>query len=362
MIQPISITITIGDRQQAYHFAQQQATLAKSQQVYRNTLAVLVTQHFLQLLGVETDLTASHCWHPLARQLENIADLYVPGLQGFLECRNLHKSDSKCHVPKEVQSGRIGYMIVELDEPYREGEILGFLPSVSVSELPRTYLQPLEVFLELLTMTPTPKVKLSHWLKHSFEADWQAPKQLLNQIRDITNPFHQAQPQRSRDSISQRVEQLYQPQSPHRRQSFHYQSPQEALVSLIYTTDNDEIRWQCAELLWELEPKHPACPVISAKDLGIYLRGYSVVLMIGILPKLDGKMLILLRVCPLQKQSPLPEGLRLMGLDDSGNQFFALECRQQDDYIQFKFTADVGDRFTVKVLLDDAVFTEEFMV
>lgn len=42
---PITILITATDRKQAYQFAQQQPTQERSEQVYRNTLAVLVTQH-----------------------------------------------------------------------------------------------------------------------------------------------------------------------------------------------------------------------------------------------------------------------------------------------------------------------------
>jgi hypothetical protein len=365
MIEPIKILITASDRQQAYHFAQQQPTQARSQQVYRNTLAVLVTQRCLEIMGIETDLSASHSWNPLEQQLENIADLYIPSLQGFLECRSLHGSDRKCHIPPEVWSERLGYLMIELDEPYQEGQIVGFVESVSVSEVPRSYFQSLDVLLECLTSEPQPEptVKLSHWLKRTFESDWQPPQDLLNMVKGSFVQFSQPQPERGNDPLRQQVEQLYRQQSSNLVQTVPlHLNPQEALVNLIQTTQDDEIRWQSAELLWELNPQHPVCPVISAKDLGIYLIGHSVVLMVGILPKSDGRMLILLRVYPLEKMSPLPPGLRLIGLDETGNLFFEVESRQQDDYIQFKFTADRGDRFSVRVVLDDASFTEDFMV
>lgn len=179
-------------------------------------------------------------------------------------------------------------------------------------------------------------------------------------------PFTQCselEPQRSDVPIRQQVEQLYRRQSTHRVQTVPGNlNPQEALVNLIQTTPDDEIRWQSAELLWELDPKHPACPVISAKDLGIYLLGHAVVLIVGILPKSDGRMLILLRLYPREQQSHMPAGLKLIGLDEIGNLFFEVESRLLDDYIQFKFTADRGDRFSVRVVLDDASFTEDFVV
>jgi len=358
MIEPIIIAITSADRQQAYEFAQQQPTLERSQQVYRNTLAVLVTQRCLQMLGIDTDLAASHSWNPLEQQLEDIADLYIPSLQGFLECRSLRGSDRKCYIPPEVWSERLGYVIIEMDEPYTQAQVVGFMESVGVAELPRSYFQTLDVLLDYLTSSPQPQpiVQLSHWLKRTFEYDWRPPKQLRKMIKEL-------EPQRSDVFIRQQVAQLYHRQSNRGVQTVpNHLNAQEALVNLIQTTPDDEIRWQSAELLWELDPKHPACPVISAKDLGIYLLGQAVVLIVGILPKSDGRMLILLRLYPAEKQSHLPPGLKLIGLDEEGNLFFEVESRQQDAYIQFKFTGDRGDRFTVRVVLNDASFTDNFVI
>lgn len=85
--------------------------------------------------------------------------------------------------------------------------------------------------------------------------------------------------------------------------------------------------------------------------------------MVGILPKSDGKMLILLRVYPQGQLSHLPLGLNLIVVDETGNPLFEeVKSRQQDHYMQFKFTADGGDRFSARVVLDDASFTESFIV
>lgn len=359
---PITIPITAINRRQAYQFAQEQISQNKSEQVYRNTLAVLVTQRYLQILGVDTDLEISHSWNPLERLIENIADLYIPSLQGFLECRSLRQQDSKCIVPQEVWSERIGYVMIQLDEPYLEGQVLGFVPSVTVMELPRSYFQPLDVLLEHLTLeqSPQPIVQLRQWLKRLFESDWQPPeKQSI--IR-----FGEPQTQRGEvnfDPIRQRIEQLYRQQSSQLVRNIPINmNSQEALVNLIRTTQEDEIRWQAAELLWEINPQHPASPVISTKDLGIYLIGYRVRLMVGILSKSDGRMLILLRVYPSGQMSHLPSGLTLIGLDETGNPVFEVKSRQQDNYIQFKFTADAGDRFSARVVFNDASFTENFIV
>jgi hypothetical protein len=101
---------------------------------------------------------------------------------------------------------------------------------------------------------------------------------------------------------------------------------------------------------------------MSAKDLGLYLKGHRIALVVGILSKPDGSRLTLLRLYPFESELHLPPGLKLIGLDERGNQLFEVESREQDDYIQFKFTADVGDRFTLRLVLDDAIFTENFVV
>ena len=92
------------------------------------------------------------------------------------------------------------------------------------------------------------------------------------------------------------------------------------------------------------------------------MSGYALALMVAVLPKRDRSMSILLRVYPLASQSHLPLGLQLMVLDEAGNTFSEVPAREQDNYIQFKFTADSGDRFSVKVALDEASITENFLV
>ncbi|MEL6165586.1 MAG: DUF1822 family protein, partial [Cyanobacteria bacterium J06628_3] len=55
----ISVPITEANRNKAKQFAQQQSDSEKSLEVYHNTLAVLVTNNYLQMLGVSTSLQHS---------------------------------------------------------------------------------------------------------------------------------------------------------------------------------------------------------------------------------------------------------------------------------------------------------------
>ncbi|MDJ0518079.1 MAG: DUF1822 family protein [Trichodesmium sp. MO_231.B1] len=135
-----------------------------------------------------------------------------------------------------------------------------------------------------------------------------------------------------------------------------------ALVNILQTTEDEETRWQVAELLWEIDPSHPAAGVRRAIDIGMQLAGVPVALMIAILPKPNQRFAVLSRVYPLQDQSFLPANLKLIGLDEMGESLFEIRARQRDDYIQFKFTADPGDRFSLQIVLNSAIVTKDFII
>ena len=135
-----------------------------------------------------------------------------------------------------------------------------------------------------------------------------------------------------------------------------------ALIQILQTTEDEETRWQVAELLWDIDPSHPAAGVRRAIDLGMQLAGVPVALMIAILPKSNQRFAVLSRVCPLQDQRFLPANLKLIGLDEMGESIFEIRARQRDDYIQFKFTADPGDRFSLQVSLNSATVTKHFII
>jgi hypothetical protein len=358
----IAIPITATDRSQAQTFAEQQPTQVRAEQVYRNTIAVLVTHRCLQLLGIKSDLERSNSWNPLNRLVEDVADLYIPEVEGHLECRPIRLGDSQCFIPEDVRSDRLGYVVVQLDDADREGQVLGFVASASTTELLLSDLQPLDALIDRLCPIPT---HLGEWLKQKFDSGWEPCDHLLRpQKQSILSSALRSRLRNKQDEIKRRVEQLHLKQANRGLPSKPIPSiePEAALIQMIQSTQDDEIRWQAAELLWQLNSQHPACPVVSAKDLGIYLQGCQVALVVGVLPKADETRLILLRLYPIDPELRLPPGLKLIGLDETGNQVFQVESRQQDDCIQFKITADEGDRFNVRVVLNDASFTESFVV
>ena len=134
------------------------------------------------------------------------------------------------------------------------------------------------------------------------------------------------------------------------------------LIQILQTTENEEKRWKTAELLWKIDPSHPAAGVRRAIDLGMQLAGVPVALMIAILPKPNQEFAVLSRVYPLQDQHFLPTNLKLIGLDEMGESFFEIRAEELNDSIQYKFTADVGDRFSLQVSLNSAIVTKHFII
>ena len=365
----VSVPLTADDHSTANKFAAQQPTAEKAEQVYCNTLAVLSVQRYLQTLGITTEVDSGHSWHPLTRVLEDVADLVLPGLDGSLECRVVKAGDRTCHIPSEVHVDRLGYVVIQLDAPYNVAHLLGFVEAVSVTALPLSYLQPLTALIERFLDTSVmpvvaPTVLLRQWLNRLFEPDWEPPVDLLasmgatlSQTRLQTSGLV-----RQDNFLRYRLESLYRQQANGQMPLLPAeQSDEEALIHLMRTTQNDNIRWQCADLLWEINPEHPECPVMTAKDLGVYLTGHNLALAVGLLPKAENTLLILVRIYPFDSAEYLPAGLKLTGVDETGAAFFGIAARTQDNYIQFKFTADVGEQFALKVSLADAEFVETFV-
>ena len=94
----IPLWITQSARHQAEVFARQQPSAKKSEQVYRNTLAVCIVNSYLNLLGIQTDLTASDSWNAAIRLASDIADLIVVG-RGKLDCRVVAPGAKSCSIP-----------------------------------------------------------------------------------------------------------------------------------------------------------------------------------------------------------------------------------------------------------------------
>ncbi|MEW6491762.1 MAG: DUF1822 family protein [Cyanobacteriota bacterium] len=208
---------------------------------------------------------------------------------------------------------------------------------------------------------------LSRWLDNVVEAGWQPFEELFN--AKTLAPAFRAQRVRgieleTPEKARRAVKQLYKSQSevslpPNIEE-------RDALVYLIQNTPDESLRWKAAEYLWAIAPNYPDSAIRKVMDLGVQLMGHPIALMVAVLRKLDGKVAVLLRAYPMENRTKLPPGLKLIGLDENGASIPRLEAvarsEPQDDYISLYFSADVGDRFSVRLTLEDTSITEQFIV
>ncbi len=214
--------------------------------------------------------------------------------------------------------------------------------------------------------------KLTSWLKRILTESWQPVEEILGNRKPIMQMAFI--PDKTTEKLSPKVvkkflKQFQMTQKQRGKIQTDLSQPElsetevnTALVQILQTTEDEETRWQVAELLWEIDPSHPATGVRRAIDLGMQLAGVPVALMIAILPKPNQRFAVLSRVYPLQDQRFLPANLKLIGLDEMGESLFEIRARERDDYIQFKFTADPGDRFSLQVSLNSATVTKDFII
>lgn len=308
----LTLPITIEARRIAQQFSRQQPTPEKAEQVRLNTLAVRSVNDYLQMMGIPTDLASSDSWNPIVRLCANVADLEVIGL-GRLECRAIAASEQTCYVPPEVWEDRIAYVVVQLDEARGESKMLGFAKQATQEHLPIGQLQPLEnllLHLNQLSSAKSTVTNLSHWLKNTFESGWQTVESALNPAANLTFSFRKA----DRDD----------------RTDFNLAGDRTRRAKLI--------------------------------DLGMQLAGHSVALVVELRPESPQKTSILLQVHPTGNQLYLPPLLQLVVLDESGAIFLEAKARRADNYIQLQFSGSVGERFSVKVALDEVSITENFAI
>jgi hypothetical protein len=368
-----SIPLTMSDRQQAEAFKAMHPIAQQANQVYENTLAVLATHRYLEMLGIPTELENSYCWNPIDFLSTNIADLYLPETRGRLECRSVRFGEEHCFIPDDVWGDRVGYVVVRLNETNTEAVVLGFVPEVETEQVLLSELRSLDDLIDLLSLIPDPNLipkvtDLTAWFQGRFEPWWKSSKELIKprvpilamasaRTVDTTNLTH--------DEIQKQVEQLCQ-QAKLKQADFSIPStdtaPESALAYLIEQLHDDAIRWKAAELLWILNPEHPNSPRMRTQELGISLNEHNILLTAGIVIKPTGQRLILLRVSPDQHKSHLPNGLKLVALDEHGTKFADKKSGQLDKLMSVLMTAEPGDCFSASVALDETIVVESFQV
>ncbi|MEA5571104.1 DUF1822 family protein [Calothrix sp. UHCC 0171] len=214
------------------------------------------------------------------------------------------------------------------------------------------------------------QIILSRWWKNIFEPEWQAFSTSPNLV--IATRSHN-----NSQNIEQDVPLLIQQLSPENDESQRQRAAKQlgeiavgnsdvvqALVNLLRSTSDDETLWVAVESLRKIDPENPAAGIQRVRliDLGMEIAGKTVALAVGLLQKFEGDVSVLLQVYPTANDDYLPADLKLRLQDDSGNILREITARRADVYMQLKFSCEVGERFSVQVSLNNAHFSEYFVI
>lgn len=313
----ISLPITAQIRDIAERFAARQPTKEKAEQVLLNTIAVLIVNNYLKMLGIDTDLADSDSMNPIMQLCENTADLEIVGI-GKLECRPIVGTANSCYIPWEVRDLRIGYTVVRIDTSFKKAEILGFISQVTIEELPLNNLQPIEALIDRIHELKTSQtndsiINLGQWFNNIFETGWQNVESLFSS-EQLTLVFG------------------------FRNLRFRNYNQSEQLVS-----DNS---------------------IVKAKviNLGVRLSDRYVILLVRLVPEDNNDIGVTLQVHPQANEITLPYTLKLRVLENFETVFLEAQARERDNYIQLQFSGQPQEVFTVEIVLDDAKFTEQFQL
>ena len=321
-----SIPLPLSIHATAQRFCQPQWSSLKTKQIYLNTLAVYAVKSYLGYLGVLSYLEQGDSWDPMIQCLMDSADLVVVN-QGRLECRPVLLSSSTCYVPPEVWSDRLGYVAVQLDDELRYAKLLGFLPQVTSPDVPLAQWRSLKFLLQAVdpslqavslsapsfekrhdsTVQTKPVIThLTEWLKGTVEKGWQ-------QLDDLILPDN-----------------LFPPSPP----ALQFRSA----VMPLSTVRGKYLDWQL--------------PTGQQENL---------VLVVGVMPAQKSEMNIWVKLCPQQSSTRLPPKLEVVVLDEQNTAVMQAQSRQTE-MIQLKFGGQIGEKFSIKVSLDEFSKIESFVI
>ncbi|EAW36443.1 hypothetical protein L8106_23980 [Lyngbya sp. PCC 8106] len=261
-------------------------------------------------MGFETDLEASDSWNPVEQTLTDVADLLIKNY-GKLECRPVLEDAEFVCVPPEVQSNRIGYVVVQINQSLQSANLLGFVKEISIDEFPINQLQPLEFFLDYLEqlelknnqLNRQETVNLKQWLENIYESNWLPIESIFSQ----------------------------------------------------------QIAWQ-----FRSHDEREINSVSRAKliNLGIKDNGASVGIVVKVSPDENefDEINIIVELHPTNGQEYLPPSLGIMILDEEETAVMEALTKNDNPKISLEFNASVGDSFGVKIVWKDITITENFML
>lgn len=377
--QSLSMPITQKAIHLAWQFACEHQHPQKVEQIYLNTLAVLVVADYLKILDIETDLTQCDSWNPVIRLFENVADLYIKGL-GKIECRPIraeHKQGENdnesfatnlpemCRVPTETREERLGYIVVEIDEDEKEARLLGFSPTADSDELILSDLHSLDDFLIHLEKIYECKVDLRQWLENIFTSDWES-------VESIFDPQPETEPTEIENPVKSNLGNWLKNVAETSWQKI--EEGKQNLEELIFPDDSPAFVFRSGGNSRSEDTSRghqssinmfPEADIARAKliDLGMRLGRTTVALLVGIAEDSDRTIRVHVQLHPAIGDRYLPTNIQLSLISDIGENLHEVKSTVQNKCILLNdFYVDPEETFTIRVALDDFTITENFVV
>ncbi|MFB2891577.1 DUF1822 family protein [Aerosakkonemataceae cyanobacterium BLCC-F50] len=168
-------------------------------------------------------------------------------------------------------------------------------------------------------------VNTKKWFENIFDAGWQALESLLAEVETALNP------------------------------------PQ---YELAFRTPQYNLRTRLARVRSRSsEGEQSIANVTAIKLIELDTQPkYPLALVNHIEIEADQKRDILLQVYPIGNEPYLPTGLELIVLDENQEIFLEAKARTTDNWIQLEFRGEPEERFSIKVVLGDGSFSEEFVL
>jgi len=302
-----SLNISLTTHVQAETFRRYQSQGQKARQVYLNTLAVCAANSYLNMIGWSTNLLQGDSWSPISQTMMDVADLQVPGY-GKLECRPVFAGEETVAIPPEVWSGRIGYLVVRLERDLKSASVIGFARQCDREELPIARLETLSKFPTYLSLQKRVELatnaELSSWMQGKLSYGWQ------------------------------KLEELFAPPV-----IINFRSKQE--VAELPISFLSESRVKLLEL--EGEPKQTIALILNIKPLN------------------EQEFDISVKVSNYQHEQCLPEGLELVIVDRQSHPVMIAQANQSKT-IEFCFSGELRENFTVEIGLQSQIIIESFVI
>jgi hypothetical protein len=332
---PIPISPTI--EQQAQQLAKA-CPSTRQPQIYQNALAILAVNHYLQCLGISTNVLSTEFQIPFKRSFMDVADIILPNL-GTIECCPVQPKSSIVRVPAESWQNRLLYIVVELDLEAHQATLLGFLDRLNISQMEQanselislSALHDLDELPDYLDAAQPFLINLQQWCSDTyagFQSGWHSIKELLSppQLTPI-NAY------RNQDNalLEQRIREFLEP-NPLKSA---WSNGEEKAISgykliTLPSTQADEITGQSSPMAQE----------------------ESFVLILRALPQLEGEFELSLEALPGINQEYLPVNLKIALLDQNCIELLAARTQNQNRHLQLDFIGSIGDNVIVQISID----------